>query len=103
MAESLSTNGRPSRFARRLPTVDLPAPINPTSTIGRSRRSDSFSTRRGYTWACVVGQKARREPNHGNNMSRATLLLIVLVLILIAGAVLLSKSAHEVPTKPIEV
>jgi hypothetical protein len=36
-------------------------------------------------------------------MSRATLLLIVLVLILAGGAVLLSKSAHEVPTKPIEV
>jgi hypothetical protein len=36
-------------------------------------------------------------------MSRATLVLIVLILILAGGAVLLSKSAHEVPTKPIEV
>ena len=35
-------------------------------------------------------------------MSRATLFLIVLILILVGGAVLLSKSAHEVPAKPIE-
>ena len=41
--------------------------------------------------------------NHGKNMSRATLFLIVLVLVLVGGAVLLSKSAHEVPAKPIEV
>src|SRR5215204_1986329 len=59
MAESLSTNGRPSRLASRLPTVDLPAPINPTRTIGRSSRFDSFSTRRGYTLAYMVGQKGR--------------------------------------------
>ena len=36
-------------------------------------------------------------------MPRATLLLIVLILILAGGAVLLSKSAHEVPVKTIEV
>jgi len=36
-------------------------------------------------------------------MPRATLFLIVLILILVGGAVLLSKSAHEVPAKPIEV
>jgi hypothetical protein len=95
MAESLSTNGKPNRLARRLPTVDLPAPIKPTSTIGRSRRSDSFSTRRGYTWARVVGQKA--------GMSRPLLVLIVLALLLIGGAVFLSRSAREVPAKPIEV
>ena len=29
---------RPSRFARRRPTVDLPTPIRPTRTTGRSRR-----------------------------------------------------------------
>jgi hypothetical protein len=36
-------------------------------------------------------------------MPRVTLILIVLVLVLAGGAVLLSKSAHEVPAKPIEV
>src|SRR5687768_8711265 len=103
MAESLPTNGSPSRLARRLPTVDLPAPINPTSTIGRSRRSDSFSTRRGYTWARVVGQKGRHAHSSGKNMSRAALFLIVLALLLVGGAVFLSMSAREVPAKPIEV
>jgi hypothetical protein len=33
ISSSESANGRPSRFARRRPTVDLPAPISPTSTI----------------------------------------------------------------------
>src|SRR5262245_32384041 len=59
MAVSLSTKGRPNLRASRLPTVDLPAPIKPTRTIGRSRRSDSFSISRGYTWAYLVGQKGR--------------------------------------------
>ena len=36
-------------------------------------------------------------------MTRGTLFLIVLVLLLVGGAVFLSSSAHEVPTKPIEV
>ena len=36
-------------------------------------------------------------------MSRATLFLIVLAFLLVGGAVLLSMSAHEVPTKTIEV
>ena len=36
-------------------------------------------------------------------MSRTTLLLIVLALLLIGGAVFLSTNAREVPTKPIEV
>ena len=103
MAESLSTNVRPSRFARRLPTVDLPAPISPTSTIGRSRRSDSFSTSRGYTLACLVGQKGRPQRNHGKTMSRVTLFLILLALLLAGGAVFLSMNAREVPAKPIEV
>ena len=53
IATSLSTNGRPSRLARRRPTVDLPTPIRPTSTIGRSEGAlgefGSFSTMRGYT------------------------------------------------------
>lgn len=35
-------------------------------------------------------------------MPRATLFLIVLLILLAGGAVLLSKSAHEVPVKPIE-
>jgi hypothetical protein len=36
-------------------------------------------------------------------MSRAPLFLIVLLLLIIGGAWFLSSSAHEVPTKPIEV
>jgi hypothetical protein len=36
-------------------------------------------------------------------MSRATLFLIVLLLLIVGGAFYLSSSAHEVPTKPIEV
>ena len=36
-------------------------------------------------------------------MSRASLFLIVLLVLLVGGAYLLSTSAHEVPTKPIEV
>jgi len=43
----------------------------------------------------VVGQKA--------GMSRPLLVLIVLALLLIGGAVFLSRSAREVPAKPIEV
>ena len=35
-------------------------------------------------------------------MPRATIILIVLILLLIGGAVLLSRSAHEVPAKTIE-
>jgi hypothetical protein len=46
--------------------------------------------------------KGRQQQNHGKNMSRATVFLIVLILLLVGGAVLLSKSAHEVPAKPIE-
>jgi len=47
--------------------------------------------------------KGPPQRNHGKNMPRVTLFLIVLILILVGGAVLLSKSAHEVPAKPIEV
>jgi hypothetical protein len=36
-------------------------------------------------------------------MSRGTVILIVVALLVIGGAFLLSRSAHEVPTKPIEV
>ncbi len=36
-------------------------------------------------------------------MSRSTLFIIVLVLLIIGGAWFLSASAREVPTKPIEV
>ncbi len=36
-------------------------------------------------------------------MSRATLFLILLLLLLVGGAVFLSISAREVPAKPIEV
>ena len=36
-------------------------------------------------------------------MPRGMLFLIILVLLLGGGAVLLSRSAHEVPTKPVEV
>ena len=36
-------------------------------------------------------------------MSRATLFLIVLILLIAGGAFYLSTSVHEVPTKPIEV
>jgi hypothetical protein len=41
--------------------------------------------------------------NHGKIMSRATLFLILVILLLIGGAVLLSMNAHEVPAKSIEV
>jgi hypothetical protein len=46
--------------------------------------------------------KGPPQPNHGKYMSRATLFLILLVLLLIGGAVFLSMNAHEVPAKPIE-
>lgn len=36
-------------------------------------------------------------------MSRSTLFLLVLLLLLVGGAFYLSTSAREVPTKPIEV
>jgi hypothetical protein len=36
-------------------------------------------------------------------MSRATLILILVLVVIVGGAVLLSMNAHEVPTKPIEV
>jgi hypothetical protein len=36
-------------------------------------------------------------------MSRATVLILLLILLLVGAAVYLSTSAHEVPTKPIEV
>ena len=36
-------------------------------------------------------------------MSRGTVFLIVVVLLVAGGAFLLSRSAHEVPTKQIEV
>ena len=36
-------------------------------------------------------------------MSRATLFLILLLLLVIGGAVLLSMNAREVPAKPVEV
>jgi hypothetical protein len=36
-------------------------------------------------------------------MSRSTLFLIVIVLLVVGGAWFLSTSAREVPTKPIEV
>ena len=36
-------------------------------------------------------------------MSRSTLFLVVLLLLIAGGAWFLSSSAHEVPTKPIEV
>jgi len=36
-------------------------------------------------------------------MSRATVFLIVVALLVIGGVFLLSRSAHEVPTKQIEV
>ena len=36
-------------------------------------------------------------------MSRATLFLIALLLLIVGGAYYLSSSAHEVPAKPIEV
>lgn len=36
-------------------------------------------------------------------MSRPTLFLILILFLLVGGAYFLSTSAHEVPTKPIEV
>jgi hypothetical protein len=36
-------------------------------------------------------------------MTRSTLFLIVIVLLVAGGAWFLSTSAHEVPTKPIEI
>lgn len=36
-------------------------------------------------------------------MSRTSLLLILVALLLVGGAVLLSMSAREVPAKPVEV
>jgi hypothetical protein len=36
-------------------------------------------------------------------MSRATIFVIVLLVLLIGGVVLLSNSASEVPVKPVEV
>src|SRR5262245_53057454 len=40
---SASTNGMPSRCARRRPTEDLPAPIMPTSTTERRPRAAAMA------------------------------------------------------------
>ena len=94
MAESLSTKDRPRRLARRRPTVDLPTPMSPTSTIGRSRRFDNSVTVKGYTAARALG-KSRAMPR--------LLIPIVLVLVVLGVLFFLSTLPKEQPTKPIEV
>ena len=75
--QSLSTNGSPSRLARRRPTVDFPTPISPTSTTGRSRRFAKSVTVKGYTAAL----RARQKRGHVHDC----VVLIVLVLVIIGG------------------
>jgi hypothetical protein len=95
---------RPSRFARRLPTVDFPAPIRPTRTIGRSRLSRTFLIDQGYTFPPQVGQKPfvpSIKPE--GPMPRAVLFLIIIVVIIAGALVFLSSQAREVPTHSIQV
>ena len=63
IAASLSMNDRPRRLASRRPTVDLPTPINPTSTTGRSRRFARSITLKGYTAASPLGKSASHAQN----------------------------------------
>ena len=58
---------------------------------------------RGYTAGRKVGQKPIPIPKVESAMPRATLILIVLIVLLIGGAFLLSSRAREVPTQRIEV
>ena len=86
--------GKPSRLARRRPTVDFPTPISPTRTTGRSRRFAKSVTIRGYTAPFALGKSAA--------MSRIVVLLFVLLAI--AGALyFLSTVPEQQPTKVIEV
>jgi len=52
----------------------------------------------------MVGQKDK-DPikSNGNEMSRTVLFLIIVLVLLVGGVVLLSRSASEVPVKPVEV
>jgi len=106
------TEGLQNHFARRRPTVDLPAPINPTSTIGRSSRSLNFCIGRGYTAVPDVGQKPTRmrssriapAPTRRKSRAPGPLVLLILLLVIVAGAIyFLSSQAREVPTRPVEV
>src|SRR5215212_5690549 len=94
MASSLSTKDKPRRLARRRPTVDLPTPISPTSTTGRSRRFANSVTGRGYTAASPLG-KSRFMPR--------LLVLIVIALIVIGALFFLSTLPKQQPTHTIEV
>ncbi len=52
----------------------------------------------------MVGQKGRsRGHKRGYMMSRATIFVILLLVLVVGGTVLLSNSADEVAVKPVEV
>ena len=94
--------GKPSRLARRRPTVDFPTPIRPTRTTGRSRRFATLVTLRGYTAAIPLGKSRSTGSFKRNVMSR--LVVLIVVVLLIGGALIfLSTVPKESPTRTIEV
>ena len=103
IAESLSTKASPSRLASRRPTVDLPAPISPTSTTGRSRRFAQFRHLKGYTAAFQVGKSPRDHTSQAEAMPRIAVLIIVLVLIVGGLCSSCRPLPKEQPTRTIEV
>jgi hypothetical protein len=99
-----SLNARPRRLASRRPTVDLPTPIRPTRTIGRSRSWMSSCTlgaiQRWHSSGKSPSESPIAEAQHPT-MSRIIVLVIVLALV-VGGLFLLSTQADEVPTTTIE-
>jgi len=69
----VSRKGSPSLLAKRRPTVDLPAPMRPTRTIGRSRRSVRFPTSRAIQRAAsaakAVSFQSNRRECHASSSS----------------------------------
>src|SRR4029453_1873913 len=97
MAESESTKGIPRRLARRRPTVDLPAPIRPTRTIGRSRRSVRFPPSGAIQRPAAPDKAVSFQQTDASVMPRAIILLIVVLLLIVGLMFFFSSRADEVP------
>lgn len=65
--------------------------------------SVSLGTVRGYTERLKVGQKPFSNPGiNGADMPRGLIFLVIVILLLVGGLFLLSRSAEEVPLQTIE-
>ena len=114
ISSSASTKGRRSRCASRRPTVDLPTPISPTSTIGRPVHSGRIAAVSGgsglqhgvrrYTARPRVGQKAGAQlPCIEGSLHVPPRRLVVVVLVVVVGGLfLLAGRATEQPQTRVE-